>query len=82
MSLAALRTNGPARKRCIVGAWVHTLDGAEREALDGMLADRKEWGHKELAEEITADEDYPDVAFTADHIRRHRNGDCACEASA
>lgn len=81
MSLAALRNKGPAPKRCIIAAWANTLTDTERDALDGMLNDPT-WGHKELAERITADDDYPDAAFTPDQIRKHRNGDCACDRPA
>jgi len=83
MSLAVLKARGPHRndyldRGCSFGRWAKTLPDEERSALEIMLAD-KEWTHAAIAEQITADTDYPDVAFAAITVSRHRRWGCTCE---
>lgn len=77
MSFAALVVTGPPRRKgpsCSVGAFIESLEPAERDGLNTLLGSAV-WLSSDIAAEIAA----RGTRIAGTTIARHRRGDCRCE---
>ena len=78
MSFAALAVTGPPRRKgpsCTVGAFIESLEPAERDGLTALLRPGSGWLSSAIATEIAA----TGTRIAGTTIARHRRRDCCCE---
>jgi hypothetical protein len=89
MSLKVAAETGPRpidyhRRGCALGRWARTLPPDEQAALTHLMTavnghGQRLWTDTNIRDRINADDDYPDIQFGIDVVRRHRKGACGCE---